>query len=271
MELNSRLFSLPLAPVVAIVALGLVGCGSTTDTVGPRVSPAGSGGDPPSGLATECPDDHNGDWSPGPDGVTDYADFVQVGDRQYVAENQNDGVLEPMALGDTVAVVCFQLGEMTFTGPYDIQPGDAAFLAPGTELRAFEGADPELRLAAEVDDRVEIYEVYHVDGAETGAQVLDLNGVEKVTVNDEEDGATQLAVIDDPAMVAALVDGLAGSTVDVPGDPERDLDGPRYFLELHRADGTTTRRAYWQETGELFPGVLLNEAGRAVIDQSLEG
>jgi hypothetical protein len=45
--------------------------------------------------------------------------------------------------------------------------------------------------------------------------------------------------------------------------------GTRYFLALHLVDGTAVTRAYWPDTGELMPGILLPPEFQSAIARAL--
>lgn len=215
-----------------------------------------------------CPTDHPGDWKPGPDGITDWADFVQVGGRSY--DRQSPTALDPGDLGEVVGRVCFTLGDMTFSGEAPIQDGDASFLPVGTELRAIPGSDPGLRLAAVASGEVLLYEAVWIEEAEVGADLIDVDGdFLEIGINSQEDGS-RITSITNSAAVAELVDLLATAPADLSPRPESERNGRRYFIELVRADGTSTTRAFWIDTGELWPGIDLPTAWRDAVQQALD-
>ena len=43
----------------------------------------------------------------------------------------------------------------------------------------------------------------------------------------------------------------------------------RYFLVFHLEDGTTFKRAYWLNSGELWHGITLPQAFRVAVSQAL--
>src|SRR5262245_16099867 len=99
-------------------------------------------------------------------------DFVQLDDRRYV--RVDGGVVEapePTTLGPEVAFTSRTVGDPKGK---PIQSGDAAYLDPGTPLRAVPGFEPWFRLAALLpDDKVALYELSARTGARNGDDVLD--------------------------------------------------------------------------------------------------
>ena len=218
-------------------------------------------------TAAGCPDEHPGDWQPGPDGFTDYVDAVRLGGRQY--DQTSATTLSADDLGELVGRVCFTLGDMTFDGAAPAQDGDATFLPVGTELRAIPGANPDLRVAAVTGSDVTMYEVTWVEGAEVGAELIDLGpAITEIWVNSDDDGE-RIEPITDPAIVGELVEQLATASVDLTPRPESDRDGKRYMIELVRSDGTSSIRSYWIDTGELWPGIDLPPNWRTAVEAAL--
>ena len=64
---------------------------------------------------------------------------------------------------------------------------------------------------------------------------------------------TVAGTIDDKRTIERFVEMVLGSPVN---QPSRDHDGPRYFLGIRLADGTSVVGAFWLETGELSRGIM---------------
>jgi hypothetical protein len=214
-----------------------------------------------------CPDDHPGDWTPGPDGFTDYIDFVQLNGRSY--DWASPATLAPDQLGELVGRVCFSLGDMTFSEGAPIQDGDSSFLPVGTELRAIVGGNSDLRIAAVTGGTTTVYEATSVEGAAVGAELIDLGtGIAEIWVNSDYDGS-RIAPITDPAIVSELVQQLVSAPVDLSPRPGSEMEGRRYMIELVRNDGTSTVRAYWIDTGQLWPGIDLPPTWATAVEAAL--
>ena len=155
--------------------------------------------------SSECPTDEDRPDTEA-NAVVDWVDFVRLGGRMY--GHSRTSTLEPNALGDVVGRVCFTLADVVSNPSYRLVDGDAAFLPIGTELRAFEGADPDLRVAALVNGQVKVYEVSMVEGASTGGELVDLTSpITEIRVNSTSDGGP-LGSIVDIELIASLVDSL---------------------------------------------------------------
>lgn len=258
-------------PVLLLLFLGLVlapSCGSDGaddsssvtvpgDTASDETTDAEAGGPP-------CDDDR--EWTSGGDAITDFVDFVQLEGGQFLHAVQNVGVLDEPDLGSVVAEVCLELSEVTFTGPFDIEPGDAVYLAPGTELREIAGSDPSLRVGTLVDGRVLIYEVWNRPDAVVGAQLIDLGlNIDEVTVGaDGGPGLNVLASVTEADTLDTLVAAVRTAPVSRPSGSDSFGDAT-YVVEFHRSDGTTSRRRYRAASGELEPGIILPEEARLLL------
>lgn len=108
-----------------------------------------------------------------------------------------------------------------------------------------------------------------VDDAQVGADLIDLaDGITEIGIDSDVD-EHRIVTITDPDTVAALVNDLATAPVDLSPRPESERDGPRYLIELIRADTTTTTRAYFIDTGELSPGIDLPDSWRTAVQDAL--
>ena len=133
------------------------------------------------------------------------------------------------------------------------QDDDATYLNPGTPVYAVRGYSPKFRLGTLEQGRVVLYEADTNPSATTGEDLLDIRGkVRAIDILRDDDALTTLATIDEERTIDQLVEMLLAAPVD---QGIQDHDGPRYFLGIRLADGTSTVRAFWLETGELFRGI----------------
>ena len=262
-----------LAAALAL-ALVLAACSSMSESAqGVNVTvPSGvAGGISAEGGSTDpetagprCDGDDRA-WTPGADATANYVDFVKLGSSEFVNAQQNTGVLDEPDLGPVVAEVCLRLSEITFTGPFDIEPGDAAYLLPGTEIREIVGADPSLRLGTVVDGRVLIYEVWDRPDALVGGQLIDLGvNIDEISVG-AGGGGNVLASITESEAIEALLGAVRTAPVDRWRPPGPPALVPDYLVEFHRSDGTTSRRSYRPESGWLEPDIILPEEARLLL------
>ncbi|MFP5487350.1 MAG: hypothetical protein ACLGHQ_03485, partial [Acidimicrobiia bacterium] len=92
-----------------------------------------------------------------------------------------------------------------------------------------------------------------------------------IGVNSDYDGTTRFATIDDPAVIARLVD--AARAVDQETSFDGLSEGMRYFIEFVHADGLSTSFPYGVERAQLSDrvvGVMWAEAIDAALAQSGE-
>ena len=266
--------------VLLLLLLGLIGlssCASSGDggeSPGDAVttSTAVPANDDPTGASDvdrRCPDDER-QWRAEVDPSANYVDFVQLEVGQFVHAEQDAGILDEPDLGSVIAEVCLALAGITFTEPFDIEPGDAAYLTPGTELREIVGSDPTLRVGAVVDERVRIYEVWDRPDAAVGAQLLDLGAnVDEVTISSGS-GAVLVAISESDA-IDALLAAVRVAPVDQSRPPGPPSSQPEYVIEFVRSDGTTTRRGYRPDSGWLEPSVVVPQEMRLLLFDLIAG
>ncbi len=142
-----------------------------------------------------------------------------------------------------------------YAGPwYRYQDGDATFLNPGTPVYEVKGYSPEFRLATLKQGRATLYEADTNPHAKTGGDLLDIGGkVTAIDILNDDDEMTVLGRMVDETTTERFVDSVLEAPVD---QRSRDHDGPRYFLGIRLADGTSVVRAFWLETGELSRGIM---------------
>ena len=155
-----------------------------------------------------------------------------------------------------------------YAGPwYRYQDGDATFLDPGTPIYEVKGYSPKFRLATLEQGRPTLYEADTNPSARTGEDLLDIRGkVAAIDILDDDDENTLLATIDDRPTIARFIDMALGAPVNQNG---RDQRGPRYFLSLRLADGTSVVRVFRPETGELSRGIMTGPEAATIVADAL--
>ena len=108
-----------------------------------------------------------------------------------------------------------------------------------------------------------MYEANTNPSATTGEDLLDIRGkVRAIEILWDDDALTTLATIDEERTIDQLVDMLLAAPVD---QGNQDHDGPRYFLGIRLADGTSVVRAYWMESGELSRGIVTDPVATQLV------
>ena len=152
-----------------------------------------------------------------------------------------------------------------YVGPfYDVQDGDSTHRNPGTPIHAVKGYLPEFRLGIlEQDGTPGLYEADTNPSAKTGGDLLDIRGsVAAIDILNDDIDQTVLATIDEERIIEEFVEELLAAPVD---QGDRDHDGPRYFLGIRLADGTSVVRAYWLESGELSRGIMSDPVATLLV------
>ena len=200
--------------------------------------------------------------------------LMQFGGIQYVRawhfageeirEGERDLAVED--LGPELYRVAFR-GDGYAGAYYRYQEGDATFLNPGTQVYAVKGYAPEFRLGTLEEGRATLYEADTNPFAKTGEDLLDIRGkVTAIDILNDDHPMTVAGTIDDEQTIEELVDLVLGSPVN---QGSRDHDGPRYFLGIRLADGTSVVRAFWLETGELSRGIIGGPTVASMVSNAL--
>ena len=77
---------------------------------------------------------------------------------------------------------------------------------------------------------------------------------------------TVSGTIDDEQTIEQFVETVLAAPVN---QRSRDHDGPRYFLGIRLADGTSVVRAFWLETGELSRGIMAGSEVVSMVSNAL--
>lgn len=153
-----------------------------------------------------------------------------------------------------------ELGEVigTVDGPWDCyvaaeELGDGVFatgIPDGSEVRRIGTRRVDEALATVSRDGVA---VFRSPDSLSLTSALD-DEIVAVGVNSEYDGTTRFATIDDPAVIARLVD--AARAVDQEASFDGLNEGMRYFIEFVHADGLSTSFPYGVERAQLSDRVV---------------
>lgn len=235
-------------------ALTLVACGGAEATA-------------PSGSETPgpCP-------TGGGSAVIDWVDFFVIGDIHYNSQNAYDYEIAKQDVGRVVAETRCRMSENVSDPDYLPQDGDAGYLAPGTEIHELEGYDPSFRVVVKTDGEWRIYESDTAPGAESGRDLLDLEGkVRYIGVNSVRDGRTELAAIREPAEVERLVEMVLSAPVDQDLNPKNGEYDEQVFVAFHFEDGSATSRAFYPTSRLLSRGIVVPQEFADAIVEAKEG
>jgi hypothetical protein len=146
----------------------------------------------------------------------------------------------------------------------------AAFMPAGTRVYAVRGYRTEFRLAAVVNERVFLYQVWRNQRARVGGDLFDIAG--KVRAIDVQRGGLTPPNAGTPARIAAkdaeaLVDMMLRGRMRPPR--AHTFGEPRYWLTIWLADGTTLGRPYFPESSELMDGVVVPAEFGTILERYL--
>ena len=146
----------------------------------------------------------------------------------------------------------------------------AAFMPAGTRVYAVRGYRTEFRLAAVVNERVYLYQVWRNRRARVGGDLFDVAG--KVRAIDVQRGGPTPPNAGTPARIAAkdaeaLVDMMLRGRMRPPR--AYTFGEPRFWLTIWLADGTTLGRPYFPESSELMDGVVVPAEFGTILERYL--
>lgn len=187
-----------------------------------------------------------------------------VVDGVWFQPDWNSPVPEESELGDVVGTVdgqwdCYVAAENLGDGVF------ATGVPDGSEIRQIGTRRSDEALAAVSRHGVAVFR--SPDSLSLTSALND--EIVAIGINSEHDGTTRFATIDDPAVIARLVE--AAAAVDQETSFEWLNDGTRYFIEFVHADGLSTSFPYGVERAQLSDRVVGDvwaEAIDAVMAQS---
>lgn len=200
--------------------------------------------------------------------MIDWVDFVQFGGIRYLSVAPVPGrTLTKDDLGPLFATIKFKLDGNVFDPNYHAKDGDAAFLAPGTKVYSVKSYQTTFRLAVYHNATTTLYEADSNSRAKHGGDLLDIGGkVRLISINDRENGTTQLAVIKVLQQVTSLVQMVLQAPVN---QNLMKVGNKCYLIVFYLMDNTTTARSYCLDTAEMSRGIWLPKAFGEAVQQAL--
>jgi hypothetical protein len=199
-------------------------------------------------------------------------DYVTFDGIDYVHWAEEPGrALSRDDLGAEFAKVECSFFDDRRTCPFGMDAA-AAYLPTGTRMYTVRGYRTEFRLAAVVNERVFLYQVWRSPRAKVGRELYDVAGrVRAVHVQrgDPNAAGSGPSIAVDAADVTALVDLLLGGEMRPPRT--HPYGEPRYWITLWLADGTTLGRPYFGDTSEVLGGLVVPRDFRRILDRYVEG
>lgn len=195
----------------------------------------------------------------------DWVPLVVVDGVQY-QEAMPRATVPATATGRSMGEVRCRIADQVVDPEYQLQDGDATYLAVGTRLRETRGYDTSLRIAVDADEGWVIYEAVDVPGATTAGDLLDVDGrVTRIDRLGGPDGDQVVASVTAPADIERLVAALLAAPL---LDRLPAIDENPSFLRLTLDDGTTVSRAWWPDAGLLQPRIVVpTELAAALPDR----
>lgn len=200
----------------------------------------------------------------------EWVDSVQFDGIRYLAQGMygasEANSIKDENLGAVFSTVKFKVSGNVSDPGYQMKDGDATFLDVGTEMYVVKGYQSWFRLAAHSRGTIILYEVNWNPKAKRGANLLDVDGkVHSISVNSEQDGVTELAVIKDHQEIATLIMMIDNAPVSTQHSSRR----AKYFLALHLIDGTTYTRQYWTDPDNLFGNLTMPKTFQTAIERAV--
>jgi len=197
-------------------------------------------------------------------------DFITFDEVHYLRWAEEPGrQLTRADLGIEFATVECSYGEDRVSCAFG-RDAAAAFMPAGTRVYAVRGYRTEFRLAAVVNERVYLYQVWRNRRARVGGDLFDVAG--KVRAIDVQRGGPTPPNAGTPARIAAkdaeaLVDMMLRGRMRPPR--AYTFGEPRFWLTIWLADGTTLGRPYFPESSELMDGVVVPAEFGTILERYL--
>lgn len=174
-------------------------------------------------------------------------------------------------LGPVYDRVMYRLDGGTKGTDHILEDGDATLLDEGIRVYEVKGYSPRFRLAACYDGLWRLYEVYSSENAVKGADLLDIEGkVRYIGINAFEQSETELAAIENPNDVTALVESVLTAPVDQTTKSPDPYSDPAYRVVFHLKDGTTVSRVYRPSSGAMERGIKLPRSFASAVEDALK-
>jgi len=197
-------------------------------------------------------------------------DFITFDDVHYLRWAEEPGrALTRGDLGIEFAIVECSYGQDRVGCAFG-RDAAAAFMPAGTRVYAVRGYRTEFRLAAVVNERVFLYQVWRNPRARVGGDLFDIAG--KVRAIDVQRGGPSPPNAGTPARIAAkdaeaLVDMMLRGRMRPPR--AYTFGEARYWLTIWLADGTTLGRPYFPESSELMDGAVVPAEFGTILERYL--
>lgn len=196
-----------------------------------------------------------------PDGLIDWIDIIKINDIKYTALYPSNYKVTEENLGERLAEVTYMMDENACSN-HQMRNGDAAYLAIGTEIYAFNVYKSTFRVIA---DR-KVYQVSENIDAETIGDLYDIEGkVKGMSIRSYIDGSHVLDLKDEDwrTFINEYMD-LEYVGFEAISQKYGNENGT--FLDIHLKDGSSVRITYWTEANVLNSGAFGTEAMRDIID-----
>jgi hypothetical protein len=144
----------------------------------------------------------------------------------------------------------------------------AAYIPAGTRMYEVRGYRSDFRLAAVVNERIYLYQAWRNPRAKVGARLFDIAGkVRAIDVRRGEPAAPGKSATLDAKDTADLADMILRGAVRPPR--ARAYGEPRYWLTIWLTDGTTLRRPYFPDSGDVMDGLVVPDDFARILERSL--
>jgi hypothetical protein len=197
-------------------------------------------------------------------------DFITFDEVHYLRWAEEPGrALTRADLGIEFATVECSYGEDRAGCAFG-RDAAAAFMPAGTRVYAVRGYRTEFRLAAVVNERVFLYQVWRNPRAKVGGDLFDIAG--KVRAIDVQRGEPTAAAPGKRVRVAAKdTEALVEMMLRGRMRPPRAyaFGEPRYWLTIWLADGTTLGRPYFPRSSELMDGLVVPAEFGGILERYL--
>lgn len=195
--------------------------------------------------------------------MIDWVDSIKLNDISYL---RIQAVIAKADLAEPIGTVKFKLSENVHDPNYKTKNGDAAFLEPGTPIYRLKNYKPSFRVGVQSGNSIAVYEVSQNPKAQSGADLFDISDkVSSIGINNEQDNS-EIVRITDPQKIHQLVQLVQDAKVESNYSAK---SGKRYFIAFYLNDGSVLNRAFWPETHEIWPEILLPSEFTQIVLQAV--